>query len=77
MLSNSSGYPGCNVKKFLFSFGAAPFEYFGKNGVFLTTVNGIANSRIDNYHWVVKEEMKEGMKEDVRLIDYQPTGMWV
>ncbi|KAJ8039252.1 Trophinin [Holothuria leucospilota] len=58
-------------KSNFFNFGAEPFEFLGKNGVFLTTVNGIANSRIDNYHWVVKQEKSE----EVRLIDYEPTAL--
>lgn len=57
---------------FINRFSAAPYNFFDKNGVFLSSVNGVINSGSDNFHWLVKLDGDLEKKDD--LVDYQPLG---
>lgn len=51
-----------------YSFTAARFEFLGEEGVFLTSVNEVENSRETYFHWLVKKLNSDGEVEDLGLI---------
>lgn len=53
---------------YIYSFTAEEFELFGEEGIFLTSVNEVSNSRRTYFHWLVVRLNSDGEEVQGGLI---------